>query len=101
MLKIDVEASLFLFLIKETSGRFGTLRLLDDGLLHPAVLLGEKEFLLVVFLLILRDLLPNLLHLALILAVGPLTYGGYGALLFLEGQWDLQVALVHLNMIFS
>jgi len=73
MLKIDLEAGLVFFLVEKASRGFRTLRLLDNGLLQLAILLGEKQLLLVVFLLILRDLLP-FLRLALSLAFGPLTY---------------------------
>lgn len=53
MLKIDLEAGLFFFLVKKASRGFRTLRLLDNGLLHLAILLGKEQLLLVVFLLIL------------------------------------------------
>lgn len=96
VLEVDVEASwLLLFPIEQARGGFGALGLLDDRLLHLAVLLGKEESLLVVFLLILRDLLLFLQR-GLVLAIGPLTYCGYGTFLFLEGQRNLQMTLVYL-----
>ena len=99
MLKIYLEASLIFFLVEKAWWGFRTLRLLDNGLLKLSILFGKKQLLLVVFLLVLRDLLP-FLSLALRLAFSPLTYRWESALLFLKGQWNLQMTLIHLNSVY-